>query len=124
MAIINTVTVLSSSQIVWGVIFLSFCYVAAVVVYRLYFHPLAKYPGPFWARISAVPAYYYTLRQDRHVWFWQLQEKYDHFQQQGKCQKGRVLQDIPTQCPCHDNMEHYRQDHACSKEAGYEPCLF
>lgn len=76
MAIINTVTVLSSSQIVWGVIFLSFCYVAAVVVYRLYFHPLAKYPGPFWARISAVPAYYYTLRQDRHVWFWQLQEKY------------------------------------------------
>ncbi|KAF5622875.1 Isotrichodermin C-15 hydroxylase [Fusarium sp. NRRL 52700] len=72
----NSVTVFSSSQIVWGIIFLSFCYVAAVVVYRLYFHPLAKYPGPFWARISAVPAYYYTLRQDRHVWFWQLQEKY------------------------------------------------
>ncbi|KAL7759598.1 hypothetical protein ACKLNR_009688 [Fusarium oxysporum f. sp. zingiberi] len=76
MAIINAVAILSSSQIIWGITFLFFCYVAAVVVYRLYFHPLAKYPGPFWARISAVPAYYYTLRQDRHIWFWQLQEKY------------------------------------------------
>ncbi|KAF4446417.1 hypothetical protein F53441_9934 [Fusarium austroafricanum] len=37
---------------------------------------LAKYPGPFWARISAFPAYWYTLKQDRHVWFWQLQQKY------------------------------------------------
>ncbi|EXK33073.1 hypothetical protein FOXG_05969 [Fusarium oxysporum f. sp. lycopersici 4287] len=76
MAIINAVAILSSSQIIWGITCLLFCYIAAVVVYRLYFHPLAKYPGPFWARISAVPAYYYTLRQDRHVWFWQLQEKY------------------------------------------------
>ncbi|RKL22163.1 hypothetical protein BFJ72_g14729 [Fusarium proliferatum] len=46
------------------------------MLYRLYLHPLAKYPGPFWARISAFPAFYYTLRQDRHVWFWKLQERY------------------------------------------------
>ncbi|KAF4980974.1 hypothetical protein FZEAL_3131 [Fusarium zealandicum] len=51
-------------------------YVVATAVYRLYFHPLAKYPGPFWARISAFPAYYHTQNKDRHVWFWKLQQKY------------------------------------------------
>ncbi|KAI8633278.1 cytochrome P450 [Xylariaceae sp. FL1651] len=51
-------------------------YFISVIVYRLYFHPLAKFPGPFWARISAIPAYYYTLKKDRHVWLLRLQQKY------------------------------------------------
>lgn len=76
MAIVDTITAFPSSQIILGTAFLLLGYIAAIVPYRLYFHPLAKYPGPFWARISAFPAYYYTLRQDRHIWFWQLQEKY------------------------------------------------
>ncbi|RMJ10958.1 hypothetical protein CDV36_009408 [Fusarium kuroshium] len=55
---------------------LTLSYVISVVIYRLYFHPLAKYPGPFWARISAFPAYYHTQKKDRHIWFWQLQKQY------------------------------------------------
>lgn len=51
----------------------------AVVLYRLRFHPLAKFPGPFWARISGFPAYLHTLRGDRHVWSWCLQQKYGAF---------------------------------------------
>ncbi|KAF5240860.1 hypothetical protein FANTH_9381 [Fusarium anthophilum] len=76
MAIIDTITALLSLQIILGTAFLLPGSIAAIVLYRLYFHPLPKYPGPFWTRISALPAYYYTLRQDRHIWFWQLQEKY------------------------------------------------
>ncbi|CAH0051550.1 unnamed protein product [Clonostachys solani] len=37
-----------------GVTFLSFAYVLGVVIYNLYFHPLAKYPGPFLAKISPI----------------------------------------------------------------------
>ncbi|KAF4499425.1 Isotrichodermin C-15 hydroxylase [Fusarium agapanthi] len=48
----------------------------SVIVYRLFFHPLSKYPGPFWARISEFPAYYHTKKQNRHIWLWQLQQKY------------------------------------------------
>ncbi|KAF2489790.1 pisatin demethylase [Lophium mytilinum] len=39
-----------------------FVYYAVVVIYRLYFHPLAKYPGPFLARISPIPITISLLR--------------------------------------------------------------
>jgi hypothetical protein len=51
-------------------------YVAYIVFYRLYLHPLAKYPGPFWAKISDLPSYWYTRKQDRHVWLLKLQQQY------------------------------------------------
>ncbi|CVL09361.1 related to benzoate-para-hydroxylase (cytochrome P450) [Fusarium mangiferae] len=67
---------MSCSYIISGIGFLILGHIIALMLYRLYLHPLAKYPGPFWARISAFPAFYYTLRQDRHIWFWKLQERY------------------------------------------------
>jgi hypothetical protein len=35
-------------------------YLATTIVYRLYFHPLAKFPGPTWAAITD----YWELYQD------------------------------------------------------------
>ncbi|KAF5021491.1 hypothetical protein F66182_6465 [Fusarium sp. NRRL 66182] len=55
---------------------LGLTWLLAAAVYRLYFHPLARYPGPFWARISGFPAYYHTLSKNRQIWFWQLQQRY------------------------------------------------
>lgn len=50
--------------------------ILSVAIYRLYFHPLAKFPGPFWARLSIFPSYWHTLKGDRHIWLWQLQQEY------------------------------------------------
>ncbi|KAM0562878.1 hypothetical protein ACHAPJ_001718 [Fusarium lateritium] len=76
MFIQHTVEKVSPPQALALVAFLALGWIVATVVYRLYFHPLAKFPGPFWARISAIPAYYHTRKQNRHIWFLQLQQKY------------------------------------------------
>lgn len=55
---------------------LTIAYLGLTLVYRVYLHPLAKFPGPFWARVSDLPSYWHTLKQDRHVWLYQLQEEY------------------------------------------------
>jgi cellulose synthase/poly-beta-1,6-N-acetylglucosamine synthase-like glycosyltransferase len=52
------------------------CYVVYTIIYRLYFHPLAKFPGPFWARISVFPSWWHTRNKDRHIWLYSLQEQY------------------------------------------------
>lgn len=51
-------------------------YVFATAVYRLYFHPLAKFPGPFWAKLTTIPAWWHSRNQDRHLWLLSLQEQY------------------------------------------------
>ena len=35
-------------------------YLSSLVIYRLFFHPFAKYPGPFWAKISYLFAFYHA----------------------------------------------------------------
>lgn len=55
---------------------LAVTYIVCTIFYRLYLHPLAKYPGPFWAKISDLPSYWYTRKQDRHIWLYRLQQQY------------------------------------------------
>lgn len=50
--------------------------ILGIAFYRLSLHPLAKFPGPFWARLTTFPSYWHTVKGDRHIWLWQLQQKY------------------------------------------------
>ncbi|KAI1661842.1 cytochrome P450 [Daldinia decipiens] len=51
-------------------------YVVGLVIYRLFFHPLAKYPGPVIAKITDAYQLYHAWKGDRHLEFWRLHEKY------------------------------------------------
>ncbi|KAM5436431.1 hypothetical protein MferCBS31731_005922 [Microsporum ferrugineum] len=42
-------------------------YVPLVAVYRLTLHPLAKYPGPFWSKLSDWPFFFEVISGDRHL---------------------------------------------------------
>ena len=51
-------------------------YIVIVVTYRLYFHPLSKYPGPWLAKITDLYPLYHAWNSDRHLTFWRCHEKY------------------------------------------------
>ncbi|CAG8978541.1 hypothetical protein HYALB_00012272 [Hymenoscyphus albidus] len=54
----------------------SFISLLILSVYRVYFHPLAKYPGPFWAKLTDWYSVYHAYHGDRHLEFHRCHEKY------------------------------------------------
>lgn len=56
--------------------FATFLYFTGLVVYRIFFHPLAKYPGPLLAKITDLYSTYHAWKGDRHLEFWRTHEKY------------------------------------------------
>ena len=81
-------------RILGGLLF----YSCLVVLYRLRFHPLAKYPGPWLARITSLYALYHAWRGDRHVNFHRCHERYGDFVRLGpnylSVNTNRALKDI------------------------------
>ena len=49
------------------------------LLYQTVFHPLAKYPGPFLAKISILRAAYKAWQGDLHIDIWQQHQKYGTF---------------------------------------------
>jgi cytochrome P450 len=57
--------------------FVALCsYLFGLIIYRVYFHPLSKYPGPLWAKITDLYSTYHAWKGDRHLEFWRCHEKY------------------------------------------------
>ncbi|KAI2622033.1 isotrichodermin C-15 hydroxylase [Xylaria nigripes] len=59
-----------------GAVVLVLIYSVGLVVFRLYFHPLAKYPGPFLAKVTDAHQLYHAWKGDRHLQFWRMHEQY------------------------------------------------
>ncbi|VUC35513.1 unnamed protein product [Clonostachys rosea] len=51
-------------------------YSLTLAIYRIFFHPLSKYPGPLLAKLTDGYQLYHAYRGDRHLEFWRLHEKY------------------------------------------------
>ena len=50
--------------------------ILSTCAYRLWFHPLTRYPGPFWGRLTNVYAAYHSWKGDLHIDMWRCHEKY------------------------------------------------
>lgn len=50
--------------------------VFSVIIYRLTLHPLAKYPGPFLAKITDWYNVYHAWKGDRHLELWRIHQVY------------------------------------------------
>lgn len=51
----------------------------ATAVYRYFFHPLRKYPGPFSNAISEIPAVAHLVGGKQHAYIKELHDKYGAF---------------------------------------------
>ncbi|KAL3952158.1 cytochrome P450-like protein [Purpureocillium lilacinum] len=51
-------------------------YALGIVVYRIFFHPLAKYPGPLLAKVTDAYQLYHAYKGDRHLEFWRMHQRY------------------------------------------------
>lgn len=51
-------------------------YVVVKSIYRVYFHPLAKYPGPFWAKVTSFYDFYQAWSEHRAHNILALHRKY------------------------------------------------
>ncbi|PIG83070.1 cytochrome P450 [Aspergillus arachidicola] len=54
-------------------------YVLAICIYRIWFHPLAKYPGPLLAKVTNLYGGYYAWKGDLHIDMMRCHEKYGNY---------------------------------------------
>lgn len=51
-------------QVITASVVYAFLHITTVAIYRLYFHPLRDFPGPFLAKITQFYEFYYDVSFD------------------------------------------------------------
>ncbi|KAJ5797590.1 benzoate 4-monooxygenase cytochrome P450 [Penicillium pulvis] len=73
----NAVQAVLSLTSFWGLVLNLICVVTtSYVIYQAWFHPLAAYPGPFFAKLTDLYSVVHALRGDRHEDLYQLHQRY------------------------------------------------
>ncbi|KAF1844500.1 putative benzoate 4-monooxygenase cytochrome P450 [Cucurbitaria berberidis CBS 394.84] len=69
-------------------------YWVVVGVYRVYFHPLAKFPGPKLAALTFWYEFYYELYPHKYQYLWKIKELHEQY--------GPIIRINPLQIHIHD----------------------
>ncbi|KAL4914597.1 cytochrome P450 [Aspergillus aurantiobrunneus] len=60
----------------WAFILVPVLYLVAYCIYNAYFHPFAKYPGPFLSKFTMIRATYHAWKGDVHLDTWRCHKIY------------------------------------------------
>ncbi|KAF8867357.1 cytochrome P450 [Acephala macrosclerotiorum] len=66
----------SSMSLLFTVALLLPAYLVGLIIYQVFLHPLAKYPGPVIAKVTDLYSVYYAWKGHRHIDFQKCHEKY------------------------------------------------
>ncbi|KAK2597583.1 hypothetical protein N8I77_012361 [Diaporthe amygdali] len=67
---------LPPSSLIWAFVVFGLAYGVWTVIYAYTLHPLAKFPGPWWAAISRIPYWIIAVRGEQIHFMRRLHEKY------------------------------------------------
>ncbi|RDA82760.1 hypothetical protein CP532_2030 [Ophiocordyceps camponoti-leonardi (nom. inval.)] len=65
-------------------------YIAGKIIYRLYFHPLRKFPGPKLAAISSLPEFYFNVIKGG-MFIWELERMHKKYGKEASSQRLLLL---------------------------------
>lgn len=70
--------VVTSSRLLVAAVALSIAYYICLVLYRLFFHPLAKFPGPKLAAATNLYEYYFDVAK-RGMFIWEIERMHEKY---------------------------------------------
>jgi cytochrome P450 len=76
MAVIAMLNQLQSQDIITALCTLPAIYVLSIIIYRIWFHPLAKYPGPFLSKFTDIYPMVAMFKMTRLYWQYDMLKTY------------------------------------------------
>lgn len=67
---------LTFTNVILGFLAYILCRVVYQIVFYRFFHPLSKFPGPFWASVTRLWVAYHNIKEDEVAVTWKLHKQY------------------------------------------------